>query len=392
MRPPTLPTSSSHRPRRVMLLLLAVALCGTCATEGNGRQPRETIVLEPIVLEPIVLDTRSPPAEPPYSIDSRDNGPTPLAVRIEPVGDDVSPGRAAAFTLRLEGSTTGFSQLAAALGGRRAMVVPVDDERQHVMLVAPVHLEERRSTLTLEVDGELSDGTLVALSRSFEVKPVRYGRRALQVGSKFLGTSRARARPPRIDGLALRAALSTAIEELPWEGSFLHPTNSAETAAFGTRRLLNGVHVSRHMGWDLDGRIGDPVWATQSGRVVVSARLFHSGGTVILDHGQRLFSLYFHLSTLDVRKGDAVQRAQQIGRIGRSGRVTGPHLHFALKLDGVYVDPERWLALPWAEDVDEAAAVDPLHEKAVRVTGGAPSSARRATALTQGTQRRGEPS
>jgi murein DD-endopeptidase MepM/ murein hydrolase activator NlpD len=186
--------------------------------------------------------------------------------------------------------------------------------------------------------------------------------------------------------------LSKHTEDLPWEGGFLHPTASAETAAFGTRRLLNGVQRSRHLGWDLDGKVGDPVHATQAGRVVVAARLFYSGGTVILDHGQGLFSLYFHLSALDVKKGQTVHRAQRVGRVGRSGRVTGPHLHFAFKLDGVYVDPERLLALPWPGTSDEGQRERPFEKRPIRVTAGVPSVSRAGASAPIGSAAHKEPS
>lgn len=386
MPPPSLLRISLSWPRFVVLfVLVVVALCGTCATEEHRR--RETIVLAPVV-----LDMASRPEELPVLIDDGDAAPSPLAARVDLMSEGVGPGRAAAFALRLEGNTPGFSVLAAALGGRRAMVIPLDDERREMMLVAPVHLEERRAILALEVDGELADGTLVALNRGFEVTHVHYGRRELQVGSKFLRASPTKPPRARVQHRSLRAVLSAHSEERPWDGAFVHPTASAETAAFGTRRLLNGVQRSRHLGWDLDGRIGDPVRATQAGRVVLAARLFYSGGTVVLDHGQGLFSLYFHLSALDVRKGESVHRAQQVGRVGRSGRVTGPHLHFAFKLEGVYVDPERFLALPWPPNDDGAGAEIPVAEEAVRVTSGtSPRSRGRSSAFSSAPKQR-EPS
>ncbi|MFZ9889272.1 MAG: M23 family metallopeptidase [Myxococcota bacterium] len=367
---------------------LVIAVGGTCATEEHSQRRRAPIVLEPIVLAAPSDDVM------PVSDDMgmRGEEPSPIAARVEVVGDGVGPGRAAAFVLRIEGSSSGFSQLAAGLGGRRAVVLPLDPERQEMMLVAPVHLEERRSSLALEVEGELRDGTHVLLSRSFEVTPIRYRRRDLRVGTNFLGSSSSKPARAKGERLGMRAVLSKHTEDLPWEGGFLHPTASAETAAFGTRRLLNGVQRSRHMGWDLDGKVGDPVHATQAGRVVVAARLFYSGGTVILDHGQGLFSLYFHLSALDVKKGQTVHRAQRVGRVGRSGRVTGPHLHFAFKLDGVYVDPERLLALPWPGTYDEGQHERPLEKRPIRVTAGVPSVSRAGASVPIGSATHKEPS
>jgi murein DD-endopeptidase MepM/ murein hydrolase activator NlpD len=123
---------------------------------------------------------------------------------------------------------------------------------------------------------------------------------------------------------------------------------------YGTRRVFNGELKSRHYGLDLRGRVGTPVFSVLGGRVVLVAERFFSGGTVVVDHGGGLFSLYFHLSRWNVKVGDAVARGARIGAVGRSGRVTGPHLHLGVAVRaepgdgaaprGLFVDPEPILA------------------------------------------------
>jgi murein DD-endopeptidase MepM/ murein hydrolase activator NlpD len=90
---------------------------------------------------------------------------------------------------------------------------------------------------------------------------------------------------------------------------------------------------------DIDGKTGDPVVAIGAGRVVMVSDRYYAGGTVVIDHGLRLYSLYFHLSEFLVEVGDNVEKGQLIGKVGRSGRVTGPHLHLGTRVEGLSFDP-----------------------------------------------------
>lgn len=130
-----------------------------------------------------------------------------------------------------------------------------------------------------------------------------------------------------------------------WEGGFLLPRTSRVTSAFGTGREYNGKVTSRHLGTDFNGRVGDPIVATNRGRVALVARFYLAGNVIYLDHGNGLISAYFHLSRSLVKTGDVVEKGQLIGRVGRTGRVTGPHLHWVMRYGGVTLDPMSVLAL-----------------------------------------------
>ena len=130
-----------------------------------------------------------------------------------------------------------------------------------------------------------------------------------------------------------------------WSDRFEPPRPSRITSRFGTGRDLNGRVLSRHLGTDFAGTVGDPVEATNRGVVVLVADFYLSGRTVYLDHGSGLVSAYFHLSESDVVEGDTVARGQVIGKVGQSGRVTGPHLHWVVRYGNVTVDPLSVLAL-----------------------------------------------
>jgi murein DD-endopeptidase MepM/ murein hydrolase activator NlpD len=130
-----------------------------------------------------------------------------------------------------------------------------------------------------------------------------------------------------------------------WYGSFKKPLASDVTSAFGTQRLFNGQLQSYHRGTDLRAKAGTSVHASNFGIVRLAKNLFYSGNIVIVDHGKGIFTNYAHLSKIQVVAGQHVTRGHQIGLSGASGRVSGPHLHWGVKINGAYVDPLQFLAV-----------------------------------------------
>jgi murein DD-endopeptidase MepM/ murein hydrolase activator NlpD len=124
-----------------------------------------------------------------------------------------------------------------------------------------------------------------------------------------------------------------------WEGDFIAPLNNEITTVFGTRRIMNGKWISVHRGIDMKGDAGDEVRASNDGRVVLEEELFFGGNTIILDHGQGIYTIYMHLSKFNVSPGDVVSKGDIIGFVGSSGRATGPHLHFGAKVQEMSVNP-----------------------------------------------------
>jgi murein DD-endopeptidase MepM/ murein hydrolase activator NlpD len=112
-----------------------------------------------------------------------------------------------------------------------------------------------------------------------------------------------------------------------------------EGRSFGSRRILNGEARSPHTGVDFSAVPGTPVLATEDGVVALAAELYFAGNAVFIDHGGRLFSMYFHLSEIAVEEGTEIRRGQRIGSVGATGRVTGPHLHFAIRWLDARIDP-----------------------------------------------------
>ncbi len=132
-----------------------------------------------------------------------------------------------------------------------------------------------------------------------------------------------------------------------WLPGFVIPKADRITSGFGQRREFNGELRSRHMGVDLDGDFGDPVVATNRGVVALVGDFYYAGRLVYLDHGRGLLTAYMHLSEITVAVGDTVAAGQLIGRVGASGRVTGPHLHWHARYGTVTVNPLTLLELDW---------------------------------------------
>jgi murein DD-endopeptidase MepM/ murein hydrolase activator NlpD len=129
-----------------------------------------------------------------------------------------------------------------------------------------------------------------------------------------------------------------------WSGPFTAPVAGPATSSFGRLTILNGKSRGRHLGADFRAAEGTPVVAPNAGRVVLAEDYYFSGNTVILDHGGGLYSLIAHLSRISVRADAHVQRGDPIGDSGATGRVTGPHLHWAVRLRGDSVDPLSLMA------------------------------------------------
>jgi hypothetical protein len=147
--------------------------------------------------------------------------------------------------------------------------------------------------------------------------------------------------------IAQARAVSRASHTTPriWQEPMLLPRNSRITSTFGTGREFNGKVMSRHLGTDLAGAVGEPVRAPTDGRVALVADFYLAGKVVYLDHGEGLVSAYFHLSRADVMEGQTVRAGEVIGEVGQSGRVTGPHLHWVMRYGNVSVDPMSAVAL-----------------------------------------------
>jgi hypothetical protein len=206
----------------------------------------------------------------------------------------------------------------------------------------PIEVGDSLAISLILQHGERTDTMLT----SVPVRQAGYLREQLAVAPAFVRPDSAAAARIQSD-IARSRQVSRLSQERPrlWRGPFLLPRSSRITSPFGTVRLYNGEVQSRHLGTDFAGAIGAPVNAAGRGVVALVADFYLAGRAIYLDHGGGLVTAYFHLSRIDVRQGDTVAAGQRIGAVGRSGRVTGPHLHWVARYGAISVNPMSLLTL-----------------------------------------------
>jgi len=124
-----------------------------------------------------------------------------------------------------------------------------------------------------------------------------------------------------------------------WSRPFINPMDSKITSDFGTARMFNNSLKSFHSGTDFRAKVGTPIYATNDGVVAIAKNRYYAGNSVVIDHGEGIYSCYYHLSALHVKLGDKVKQGDKLGLSGATGRVSGPHLHYAMMVQGVQVNP-----------------------------------------------------
>ncbi|OGR47166.1 MAG: hypothetical protein A2X40_05510 [Elusimicrobia bacterium GWC2_65_9] len=174
---------------------------------------------------------------------------------------------------------------------------------------------------------------------TLNVEPAAFPVQELQVAQKFVTPPKTDSERAESEAVKLHKLFVRGEEKRLFEGRFDSPIPGAASSRFGERRIFNGQPRAPHSGMDLKARLGTPVRAPAAGRVVLADSLFFQGKTIILDHGLGLTTLYAHLSRIQVKPGDLVKKGQIIGKVGATGRATGPHLHWALKYKAARVDP-----------------------------------------------------
>lgn len=198
------------------------------------------------------------------------------------------------------------------------------------------------STLKINV---MRGGGVSHIDLPVEVHPAQFRTESLSVAPRFVEPNPQALK--RIEAeVQLKARIFSVSAQRPlWHGDFQAPVTSAPAENFGERRMFNGTLASIHKGLDYRARRGTAVRAANSGIVVLARRLYYEGNCVIIDHGLGLYTIAMHLSRMSVHKGQRVTAGQRLGLSGATGRVTGPHLHWAVRWEGAYLDPGKLLSM-----------------------------------------------
>jgi murein DD-endopeptidase MepM/ murein hydrolase activator NlpD len=208
-----------------------------------------------------------------------------------------------------------------------------------------IDLDTKPGRYSIRVIGADAAGGDVSSEHVVTVAAKKFPTRMLTVDEKYVSPPAAVLARIKTESERVQAIFGTITPSRSWSGPFHVPVPGSVISEFGKRSIYNGQPRSPHAGVDFRGAAGTPIAAPNAGRVVLAASLYYSGNTVIIDHGLGLYSYFGHMSAFDVREGDPVHTGQLVGKIGATGLVTGPHLHWTVRLAGTRVDPMSLLSL-----------------------------------------------
>jgi murein DD-endopeptidase MepM/ murein hydrolase activator NlpD len=202
-----------------------------------------------------------------------------------------------------------------------------------------IDLTTKPGPYVVKVVGRDADGRTVTSEHAVTIAPKHFPTRRLTVDQRFVSPPAEVLARIEADAKRVQAIRETVSPARYWSGSFVLPVPGAVVSEFGKLTVYNGQSTSPHLGTDFAGAAGTPIRAPNAGRVVLAADLYYTGHTIILDHGQGLYSYFGHMSAFSVREGDTLATGDVVGLVGATGRVTGPHLHWSVWLAGIRVDP-----------------------------------------------------
>lgn len=218
----------------------------------------------------------------------------------------------------------------------RQVYIPAVNGKAKILLGAPMDIAPGVYRIVGEIE---SMDRRLAFVREVNVRSRTFPEQRLRVDREMVTPDLSLM--PRIEEerRQVRAALERVSEKRHWEEPFIRPVRGSVSSQFGLRRFFNDEPRAPHRGVDLRGAEGTPVLAFSSGEVILTGEHYFAGKSVYIDHGLGLITQYIHLSEITVAKGQMVSAGQVIGKVGATGRVTGPHLHFGLSVLGMWVDP-----------------------------------------------------
>ncbi len=205
---------------------------------------------------------------------------------------------------------------------------PVNKDKYYVLL--PIKYREKPGNYTLLIDG---------VKKPLHVEQGRYKKEKIRVAKSKVNPNKKALKKIRREYKRAIKIYGTFTSIRYWNKPFILPLHSKITSRYGNARMFNGVLRSFHSGTDFRAKMRTPIVAANDGVVVIAGKRYFAGGSVVINHGQGVYSCYFHLSKILVKVGQKVKRQQLIGLSGKSGRVNGPHLHFGLRLYSYAVNP-----------------------------------------------------
>jgi murein DD-endopeptidase MepM/ murein hydrolase activator NlpD len=269
------------------------------------------------------------------------SGPAPGPLHVSAPAGILQPGSVLLLTITGEGT---LSAVRARAFGRDLSPFPVNGRTWQALV--GIDLDVKPGSYPVEIEsgdpGTRDPGTRITYALA--VRARRFPTRTLTVDPDLVTPP-----PQEMARIAREAERLRRLWAGPsgprlWDGPFIRPVPEPANSSFGTRSIYNGQARSPHGGTDFLSGTGRAIKAPNAGRVVIAEPFYFTGGTIVIDHGLGVLSLFAHLSAIAVHEGDLVKTGDVIGEVGATGRVTGPHLHWAVRVGGARVDPLLFLS------------------------------------------------
>jgi murein DD-endopeptidase MepM/ murein hydrolase activator NlpD len=251
----------------------------------------------------------------------------------------LQPGELVVLTLT---TPTGVDRVRVSAFGHLIPATEVESRAWRALIGIDLDVAPGKHTVSIRARSGENE---IAMTYDLVVKPRRFATRRLQVDEAMVNPPAAMWARIQQEAAELGRLWNQSAAEPLWTGPFVRPVPDQANSIFGTRSIFNGERRSPHSGTDFLSPAGTPIQAPNAGRVVLARSLYFTGNTLMIDHGLGLVSLFAHLSAFSVRESDMVSTGQIVGNVGATGRVTGPHLHWAVRANGARVDALSLLAV-----------------------------------------------
>ena len=248
-------------------------------------------------------------------------------------------GEVLVFTLPITGEP---DRVTGHLLKREILFFPIGDEKYAGLLGLDMQDQPGQHELEVQVQypnrTERHKVTVLLMKEDFKVQHLKLPKNMVDLDKKTLARV-------KHESKVLHRSFESLLPNPLWNSEFIEPVKGRISGRFGSRRIINGKPKRPHSGEDIAAPKGTTVVAMNRGIVRLTMDHFFTGKGVILDHGLGLFSMYFHLSAVDVKQGQMVEKGEPIGKVGATGRATGPHLHWGIRLNGSRIDPYSLLKI-----------------------------------------------
>jgi hypothetical protein len=274
----------------------------------------------------------------PFMVNALEGQTSPQALTVTVDARSIQPGELVVYTVHTAQPT---DDLKARAFGHPIAAYRTDSTSWKVL--AGIDLETAPGSYPVIINATMASGRMET-TETLAVRAKAFPTRTLAVDEAFVNPPASETERIAAEAARLAKLWATTTPQRLWDGAFVRPVSDAANSAFGSRSVFNGQARSPHTGADFLSPAGTPVHAPAGGKVVIAAPLYYSGNTVVIDHGLGIYSLFAHFSAIAVHEGDVVTPGEVVGKVGATGRVTGPHLHWAMRINNARIDPLSLLA------------------------------------------------